>query len=473
MQSSNLRSLRLGLALSVIVAAALASCGGGEPSPGEAPASAADSPAAAAPAATGQLNADGTIASHLAQPSDTDPAVLLADGSAADGGEGTARIQAAPRHDPVAVELGNLLFHDESLSASGKMACGTCHLEAFGHADKPGTRLPKGGPSLDLSGMRSSMTVRYLKTAPPFRLSLLGTPSGGFLWDGRADNHFEQVFHAGPFFNPVEQALPGSASAPKSLTDKVRAAPYWPQIQAHYAAQPNKIATDQALFREVATLIQTYQLGDEDYAPFDSKFDRVVAGTASFTAAEARGWGLFSNPLRGNCTACHSATRARPGSLFTSFGYAAIGVPRNHEAPKNADPRFFDLGLCTRQKVATNNAFNDALVKSVPRYCGLFKIPTLRNVSRTAPYFHNGSMSTLEDVVRFYFRRDTHSSTIYRKADGSPDRRLNDLPLQYQGNVAFGPPFNLLFYTATEQDIADIVAFLKTLADADQTTPLQ
>ena len=86
--------------------------------------------------------------------------------------------------DPAAVDVGDLLFHDPRLSANGKIACSNCHLEAFGHADAPGTKLPQGGASGKLSGMRSAMTARYLNLTPPFRLSLLGTPSGGYQWDG-------------------------------------------------------------------------------------------------------------------------------------------------------------------------------------------------------------------------------------------------------------------------------------------------
>lgn len=455
----SLQKSRSGLVLSAPLLAALllSACGGGD----------ADGRAQASAAQASILAADGTLASDRAQPSQADPGVMRADGSLVEAASNQKALAVAI--DPAAVEVGNQLFHDPRLSASGKMACSSCHLQAFGHADAPGVKLPMGGALLNLSGMRSSMTTRYLNETPPFRLSLLGTPSGGYLWDGRADDRFEQAFHGGPFFNPVEMALPGSATQPKALTDLVRSADYWPQLQALYANAPQKIATDTALFKEVAVLLQTYQRDDGDYNLFNSKFDQVSAGQASFSAAEQRGWALFSDPQRGNCVSCHSAGLGKT-SLFTNFGYGAIGVPRNHAGPKNADPAFYDLGLCARQKVETQT-ITDVLVKLLPRYCGLFKTPTLRNVERTAPYFHNAGVETLEAAVRFHFERDTQPAKWYRKADGSADVRYNDLPWYYQGNLASGRPFNGS-YRASDRDIADILAFLKTLNDADQTDAL-
>jgi cytochrome c peroxidase len=144
-------------------------------------------------------------------------------------------------------------------------------------------------------------------------------------------------------------------------------------------------------------------------------------------------------------------------------------VPRNHEGPKNADPGFFDLGLCARQKASTNPVDDSAIRKA--RYCGLFKTPTLRNVERTAPYFHNASIATLEDAVRFHFERDRLPAKWYRKADGSPDQAYNDLPQRYNGNLARGKPFNGS-WQPSDADVADLMAFLRTLNDADQTEPL-
>lgn len=111
---------------------------------------------------------------------------------------------ARPASAASAVVVGQSLFKDKSLSASGQMACATCHDEALGHADKPGTHLPIGGPGMNLSGMRSSPTTRYLNEGHAFRLDASGKPFGGFNWDGRIDSRREQA--KGPFFDAVEMA---------------------------------------------------------------------------------------------------------------------------------------------------------------------------------------------------------------------------------------------------------------------------
>lgn len=461
-----LRTPRL-LVLSVSLAL-LAACGGGADEAESSESAGQKVALGVAPAATAME------ASQDAQREPADEVLLDASGRLAVHGAVNRTRPAEPpnlANNPAAVEVGEFLFKDTRLSASGRMSCASCHAETFGHADAPGTRLPLGGKNLDQAGHRSSMTARYLNLTPPFRFRADGTPKGGFLWDGRADDRFEQVFHGGPFFNAVEMALPGSALEPSAVTDRVRSAPYWPALQALYGNQPGLIDSDKKLFEQISILLEVYQRDDDDYNLFDSKYDQVQAGTASFTAAEARGFAIFKDSNRGNCLSCHStAPRGdRASRLFTNFGYAALGVPRNHEVPASADARHFDLGLCAREKASTQ-AGSDELVRQA-RYCGLFKTPTLRNVERTAPYFHNASISSLEDAVRFHFERDSNPQRWYRKADGSPDRAYNDLPRRYHGNLATGRPFSGQ-YRASDRDIADVVAFLKTLNDADQTEPL-
>lgn len=396
---------------------------------------------------------DPTVASDLAQPDGTPETPELS----VDGARSMSALAAPGRGgDPKRADkekVGDALFHDPRLSASGKMACASCHVSAHGHADAPGTRLPLGGPDLNLAGMRSSPSTRYQNQTPPFRLRFLGVPSGGFLWDGRADTRAAQA--RGPFFNPVEMALPGDPKNPKALTDLVRSAPYFADIQSIYPSA--EINTDAGLFDKVVEMIEIYQNDDPDYNQYSSKFDKVVAGQDQFTPQEQRGWDLFRDRRRGNCASCHTASGARP--LFTNFGYAALGVPRNAEGPKNADPAFFDLGLCARDKPHDTGVHR-------ARYCGLFKTPSLRNVARTAPYFHNAAMASLDDAVRFHFERDTAAQRWYVKADGSPDTVYNDLPHRYWGNLAQGRPFNG-HYQPSDADVADLVAFLGTLNDND------
>jgi cytochrome c peroxidase len=390
----------------------------------------------------------------------TTVALLAACGSDDSGPQPEANdFVATPNNGVLAVSVGEGLFKDPALSASGKQSCATCHDEEFGHADKPGVFLPLGGAGLNLSGMRSSPSTRYLNRAPAFALDAHGAAYGGFTWDGRADTRRAQARN--PFFVAEEMALPGSADAPQALLALVRKASYFNDLLSLYKKEETD--TDEKLFKRIVELLEIYQRDDADYNLFDSKYDQVLAGTATLSAAEARGLALFNDSSKGNCASCHTSSGSQP--LFTNFGFAALGLPRNHQGPKNADASFFDLGLCARSKD------NDTAVKGVSRYCGQFKTPTLRNVARSAPYFHNGSIATLEDAIRFHFTRDTDPGRWYKTATGAADRSYNDLPAQYQGNLVKGQPF-AGGYQPSDADIADLMAFLATLNDADQLLPV-
>ncbi len=91
------------------------------------------------------------------------------------------------------VDIGRTLFKDERLSTSGKMACATCHVEGFGHADKPGVQLPLGGAQLNTPGNRGTPTNRYLNKNPAFYIDENGNAFGGFTWDGRGNDHTHQA----------------------------------------------------------------------------------------------------------------------------------------------------------------------------------------------------------------------------------------------------------------------------------------
>ena len=183
--------------------------------------------------------------------------------------------------------------------------------------------------------------------------------------------------------------------------------------------------------------IETYEQDPKEFYPFSSKFDEVQRKKATFTPAEQRGEKLFFAQDKGNCGRCHASHNQL--SLFTDFGYIALGVPRAQNAVGQ------DLGLCgpLRTDLADRNDL-----------CGMFRTPTLRNVARKHRYFHNGSMSNLTDVVRFYATRDSN-----------PAKWVPDLPAQYRGNLDRELPFGSKTAVLTEPEIADIVAFLKTLDD--------
>ena len=349
------------------------------------------------------------------------------------------------------VAVGDLLFNDTRLSAAGNLACASCHVQDRGHADAQGVVLPLGGPGLDQPGLRSSPTLNYLNDNRAFAFDGQGRPHGGFTWDGRADSRAAQAL--GPLLAANEMAHASSAA----VVTRVRTLPYLAQLLS--ATGLATTASDAQVLDAVQTALQAYQSGDPEYQPYTSKFDAVQDGRASFTAQEARGLALFNSPQQGNCASCHSSTppAGQTRALFTNFGYFALGVPRNRSAA-TADPAFFDMGLCG--PVRTDLAHRTDL-------CGQFKVPTLRNVALTAPYFHNSAVATLAEAVSFYATRDIDPARWYPVADSVVDK-FNDLPIAYRGNVNQQPPFGLQPGQPprlSAQDVQDLVAFLQTLTD--------
>jgi cytochrome c peroxidase len=144
---------------------------------------------------------------------------------------------------------------------------------------------------------------------------------------------------------------------------------------------------------------------------------------------------------------------------FTDFGFAALGVPRNRAIAANRDPKFFDLGLCgpTRTDLSEHK-----------EYCGQFRVPGLRNVAARRVFFHNGVFHDLKQVLEFYAQRDTRPARWY--ASGGRVDPFDDLPKEYRANVNREPPFGGTAGAPpalTSDQIEDLVAFLKTLTDAD------
>jgi len=352
---------------------------------------------------------------------------------------------------PTLAQVGDRLFDETSLSASGRLACASCHVEARGHADAQGSFLPLGGVDGTRQGLRSSPSARYLDQAGAFDFDAQGRPHGGLFWDGRAGSRAEQA--RGPLFNTDEMANTDVAA----LAARLRALPYAADLRM--AANLPAAATDEQLVDAAVTALARYQADDAKFHPFTSKFDAVQDGRATFTAQEQRGLNLFNDPQRGNCASCHDS-RPAPGStraLFTNFSYHALGVPRN-ASQATRDISFFDLGVCARADLAGLPNLSDL--------CGLFRTPSLRNVAVTAPYFHNASFATLEDAVAFYVTRDLDPTRWYPVVAGRA-QVYNDLPAVYRANVEQGAPFRRAGQppALTPQDVADVVAFLNTLTD--------
>ena len=350
--------------------------------------------------------------------------------------------------------LGERIFKDTSLSSSGRQACISCHTAETGHAGPTTLAAQLGGPGLDQQGMRSAPGINYLAFNKSFHFEADGTPSGGFFWDGRAASLQAQA--AGPFLNPREMA---NASA-EDVTLRLSRATYAAELQAMFGADIFNRPAD--VLARVSLLLQTYQLEDEDFKPFSSKYDEFLRGKAALSEQELRGLAWFNAAGKGNCAACHPSAKAADGSfpLFTDFSYDNLGVPRNRALAQNADPTFFDLGLCARPG-------GDLAARA--DLCGAFKVPSLRNVALRKVYFHNGRFTSLKEALSFYVTRDTDPARWYgRNADGTVNT-FDDLPAVYKTNVNVTEvPYNRKPGDApalSDAEIDDVVAFLGTLSD--------
>ncbi len=420
---------------------------------------------------------------------------------------------------------GQALFHDATLSASGKQSCATCHVQSRAFTADPATDhglpAPLGGPNMDLPGFRNTPSLLYASLTPAFSLAADGTPSGGFFRDGRASSLAEQAQQ--PFITPFEMANADAAA----VVTRLRNSPA--TLQQFVAAYGADALNDPATaLRDIGLAIAAYETEDPDFLPFSSKFDAWLAGKAQLTTQEQQGLALFNNPGKGNCTACHPSQRQQFDShaLFTDFTYDNIGVPRNWNIPANtANPlspissvplayvpastnvpsdsefAFYDMGLCGPFAPAPTDLNPRPVLTQTTTLCGNFKVPSLRNAAITAPYFHNGLFSTLKQVVEWYVTRDVNNNTLnnptpvpagpggnpyqavgtfYTAADGTPDLyEYNDLPVDFDANVNIGevpytPPTTAggQAPTLTEDEINDVVAFLCTLTDGyDPSNP--
>jgi cytochrome c peroxidase len=440
----------------------------------------------------------------------------LAGCGSGDGPVSTAGAAPAPAGLSLAATAGKALFFDKSLSPSGQQSCGTCHVPSRAFTADPATDhgLPValGGPNMDQPGFRNAPSLMYASFTPPF--SLASGPVGGFFRDGRASSLAAQAEQ--PFVTPFEMANQDAADVLTRLEQSPAT------LQAFVAAYgAGALADPQATLQDVGLALAAFETEDVSFHPFTSKYDYWLQGKVQLTPQEKSGLDLFNDPGKGNCTACHPSQPQGYASqaLFTDFTYDNIGVPRNWAIPANnpgavspvdqqpigtvvtpvdvppdAEYAYYDLGLCGPMTSSPSDVNARPNLASTHSLCGFFKVPTLRNVAITPPYFHNGVFSNLHQVVEWYVTRDINdntgnnpnpvpagpggnpymaSGTFYMQAGGTPDLyEYNDLPVEYDANVNIGeipytPPTigGGQAPTLTADEIDDVVAFLCTLTD--------
>lgn len=418
-----------------------------------------------------------------------------------------ARLDAAQAPLSAVALLGRKIFFDPRLSASGKMSCASCHSPQRAYAPANALAVQLGGPDMKQQGIRAVPSLTYLERTPNFSIGpdqkpdddddhaamaaaiaqqtakldaavkvasvvkadiatggdTIATaeemvPQGGLDWDGRAASLPEQA--GGPLLDPREMANPSAAM----LLAKLETAPYAEDMKTLFG--PAVFTTPSLALGEAYFALARYQMEDRSFHRYDSKFDYYLAGMVQLTAQESRGKKLFDGPKKGNCASCHLDKPSKDGRIapvFTDYQFEALGAPRNMSIAANRNARFYDEGLCgpLRKDLAKQQ-----------NYCGLFKTPSLRNVTTRRVFFHNGVFHSLEEVMRFYVERETKPQKWYPRAADGKVQAYNDLAPAHRGNVdVTDAPFDRKPGdppALDEDEIRDVVAFLRTLTDGYQ-----
>ena len=242
---------------------------------------------------------------------------------------------------PAKVDLGRMLFYDGRLSRDGTVSCNSCHDLANYGVDGQQFSLGVGGQK----GGRNSPTV-YNAAGQVLQF-----------WDGRAATVEEQA--KGPVLNPVEMAM----ASPGEVEGALRSIPAY--VAAFEKAFPGQ--RQPVTFENIALAIGAFERG----LVTPSRWDRFLSGdTTAISSYEFAGHRQF---MHAGCASCHNGPLVGGGSL------QKLGVMRPW-------PVVSDAG-----REAVTKAETDRMV---------FKVPLLRNVAKTAPYFHDGSVGKLDDAVR-------------------------------------------------------------------------
>ena len=323
---------------------------------------------------------------------------------------------------PAARAFGRRLFSDPRLSADGRVSCATCHVPALAFQDGLMRPVPRDGRP---AGARNTP-------------SLFDTAAKRWLgWDGAHDSVWAASL--APLLAGAEMG-----HTPATLAARVRSTPALRQGYRH-ALGPVP-ASDEALVVGLAKSLAAYQATlVSARAPFDTFRDAMQLGdtrvAALYPLAAQRGLRLFVGEAR--CSVCHA------GPAFSNGEFADIGVP--FFVPGGVDPgrhaglhkllasRYSRLGPFNDGAAADPRAVSTRHVFIEHRHFGEFRVPGLRQLSRTAPYMHDGSLPTLQAVVQHY--AELNEERLH--ADGERILRRLDL---------------------TAAQSADLVAFLRSLS---------
>jgi len=287
-----------------------------------------------------------------------------------------------PKANPITkakVELGKQLYFDKRLSADDSISCASCHDPQHGWSEPAKHSTGFNG----LKGNRNAPTI------------LNSSFSVSQFWDGRAASLEDQAL--GPIQNPIEMNMP-LEQLEKKLSAIVG---YQEQFQAVFGTQVNREGIALALAAFERTIVSG-----------EAAYDRFKAGDQqALSPSAAAGMKLFFG--KANCSACHA------GGTFSNSAFHNIGIGIDSLKP--------DLG-----RFVHSNLEGDL---------GSFKVPSLRDIALTAPYMHDGSLATLEEVVDYYNKGGTDNPQL--------DEEIYSLGL-------------------SDQQKADLITFLKEALTSEQ-----
>jgi cytochrome c peroxidase len=283
-----------------------------------------------------------------------------------------------PNDNPQSIDkisLGKLLFNENRFSKDGSVSCASCHVLAKTYTD--GLAVAKG-----INGQQGTRNSPTLVNAAFFNTLFL---------DGRAKSLEEQAL--GPLINPIEHGLESHQLIVDVIANDTS---YIQQFEKVFDIKKDEI-TIQYVSKAIASFERTLISGD-------SPFDRHLFGRdhSALSSSAERGLDVFKR--NGNCVTCHEISWNN--ALFSDNRFYNIGVGFKNltqildefiaDIELGKKPEEFPLTAQQRSELGRFNVTKD--VKDI----GKFKTPTLRNIALTAPYMHDGSFKTLEEVIEHY-----------------------------------------------------------------------
>ncbi|ABZ93687.1 Cytochrome c peroxidase [Leptospira biflexa serovar Patoc strain 'Patoc 1 (Ames)'] len=297
--------------------------------------------------------------------------------------------------DPKVIDLGRYLFFDPILSGDKQLSCAHCHHPAYSLSDGQKQSIGRGG--IGYGPMRKNGVI--LKRSAPSLWNVVYMKN--LFWEGRASHLEDQA--EGPLYSPDEMG-----SSPEIIESRLNEnSDYKKMFRQAYGEKGSKISA--------SLVIDALSTFERSLVSFSSRFDKWSTGDKeALNTEELLGYNVFRSFVA-RCAECH------PPPMFTNNVFATIGV---------LDSKERDFG---RETITGQDLLR-----------GAFRVPSLRNIAKTAPYMHAGNLNTLEEVIRFY-----------NEGGGRGNGAPSDLRIHW----------HVRKMGLSKKEISSIISFLNTLTD--------